>query len=185
MAQEMAGLPIETLICEPLIAVAKGQSKLVDVYLEQLFKLAYIDGDPTKGTKLIKFNLQRPVTTGKGQVSKQTIEVEAPLLSLVPVPAFTMSEATVEFTMEIKSQETSKETSSAEAGSEVSASYWGVSAKITGKASTSKENTRTSDKSAKYMITAKAVQQAPSEGMAKLTQLFASVIEPIEAGAPA
>jgi len=188
VAQSMAGLPIETLICEPLIAVAKGQSKLVDVYLEQLFRLAYVDGDPEKGTKLIKFNLERPVTNGQGALSKQSIEVEAPLLSLVPVPAFTMAEATVEFSMEVKSSEASESSSSAEVGSEVSVSggYFGVSvsATITGKASTSQTNTRSSDQSSKYLITAKAVQQEPSEGMAKLTQLFASVIEPIDVGAP-
>ncbi|MDX2362461.1 MAG: DUF2589 domain-containing protein [Crocinitomicaceae bacterium] len=188
MANQMAGLPIESLICEPLIAVAKGQNALVDVYLNQLFKLAYTDGDPEKGTRLIKFNLERPVTDGQGNLSKQTIEVEAPLLSLVPVPAFTMQEATVEFSMEIKSQEssTNKSEASLETSASASGGYFGVSfsASVTGKASTSSENTRSSDQSSKYVITAKAVQQPPSEGMAKLTQLFASVIEPIDVGSP-
>ena len=187
-ANQMAGLPIETLICEPLIAVAKGQSALVDVYLKQLFQLAYVDGDPEKGTKLIKFTLQRPVTDGQGNLKKQNFDVEAPLLSLVPVPAFTMQEATVEFSMEIKTSEasTNKSEASVESTVEVSGGGFGysVSASVTGKASTSSENTRSTDQSAKYVITAKAVQQEPSEGMAKLTQLFASIIEPIDVGSP-
>ena len=43
------------------------------------------------------------------------------------------------------------------------------------------QNTRTTDQSAKYDIFARASQQPPAEGMAKLTSLFASVVEPIEA----
>lgn len=60
-------------------------------------------------------------------------------------------------------------------------SAWGFSSSVTGKVTTSHENTRTTDQSAKYDIFARASQQPPAEGMAKLTALFASVVEPIEA----
>jgi hypothetical protein len=150
----------------------------VKFYLDQVFKLAWKDGNPENETNVIKFNLTRPVTSGTGQISKQTIEVEAPLLSLVPVPAFTMQEATVQFTMEVKTSETSKE----EAGFKVGGSYWGATAEVSGSVTNTSENTRSSDQSAKYDIFAKAVQQPPAEGMAKLTQIFASVIEPINVG---
>ena len=44
------------------------------------------------------------------------------------------------------------------------------------------ESTRSTDKSAKYDIYARAVQQQPVEGMAKLSSIFASVIEPVTLG---
>ena len=114
-------------------------------------------------------------------VTPKGLEVEAPLLSLVPVPAFTMDEATVQFTMEVKDIKTDKSGSASSLDTMAKFSAWGFSSSVTGKVTTSHENTRTTDQSAKYDIFARASQQPPAEGMAKLTALFASVVEPIEA----
>lgn len=177
-------LPIEQLICAPILAVAQGQSQLCRVYLDYLYELAFEkDGDgKSDKTRVIKFNLNRTIITPEGDVKVQPITVEAPLLSLVPVPSFTMDETTVRFTMEVKEVSTSKITSASDVSASSSFSFWGFKANVSGKVTTSSENTRSSDHSAKYEIYARAVQQQPTEGMAKLTQLFASVIEPIEAG---
>ena len=177
-------LPIEQLICAPILAVAQGQSQLCRVYLDYLYELAFEkDGDgKSDKTRVIKFNLNRTIIPPEGDVKVQPITVEAPLLSLVPVPSFTMDETTVRFTMEVKEVSTSKITSASDVSASSSFSFWGFKANVSGKVTTSSENTRSSDHSAKYEIYARAVQQQPTEGMAKLTQLFASVIEPIEAG---
>lgn len=174
-------LPIDQLICAPIVAVAEGQAELCRVYLDNLFRLAFKDKNHSE-INSIDFNLQRMIVGESGEAKTQNITVSAPLLSLVPVPAFTMDEATVRFTMEIKEVNTQKNDSSAEANMEAGFSKWGFHANISGKVTASSSNTRTSDHSAKYDIFARAVQQPPAEGMAKLTSIFASVIEPIEAG---
>lgn len=174
-------LPIDQLICAPIVAVAEGQAELCRVYLNNLFSLAFKDKEHTK-INSIDFTLQRMVIGEGGESKTQDLKVTAPLLSLVPVPAFTMEEATVRFTMEIKEVNTQKNDSSAEGSMEAGFSKWGFHANISGKVTTSSSNTRTSDHSAKYDIFARAIQQPPAEGMAKLTSIFASVIEPIEAG---
>lgn len=179
---DFVGLPIDDLIAGPIIASARAQGQLAQVYLDYVFKLAFKEGDPTKDSNIVSFNLERPVTDGAGNISSESVTVSAPLISLVPVPAFLMQETTVEFTMEVKSHTADTSKTEAEVGTEVSANYWGIHAKITGSVSTSREHTRTTDKSAKYNIQARAIQQAPSEGMAKLTQLFASFMEPIPVG---
>ena len=177
MAEEFgrsfATLPMGQLICGPIIAVAQGQSELCRVYLDYLFELAFREGDPEKGINSVKFKL--------GDTKTVELEVEAPLLSLVPVPAFTMDEATVQFTMEVKDIKTDKSGSASSLDTMAKFSAWGFSSSVTGKVTTSHENTRTTDQSAKYDIFARASQQPPAEGMAKLTALFASVVEPIEA----
>lgn len=173
-------LPIGQLICGPIIAVAQGQSELCRVYLDYLFQLAFVNGDPSKGVNSVKFNLPRQIVTPEGDTKVQQLEIEAPLLALVPVPAFTMEEATVQFTMEVKDVKTDKTTDTSALDSTAKFSAWGFSTSITGKVSSTRENTRSSDQSAKYDIFARASQQPPSEGMAKLTALFASVMEPIE-----
>lgn len=183
VSKSFESLPIDQLICAPILAVAQGQSELCRVYIDHLLELAFEkdnDGKPTENARVIKFNLTRNVITPDGEVKPQTVLVEAPLLALVPVPAFTMDEATVRFTMEVKEVSASKDTKTTEASATAGFSKWGFHAEVTGKVTTSSENTRSSDHSAKYDIYARAVQQQPAEGMAKLTQIFASVIEPIE-----
>ena len=178
MAEEFgrsfATLPMGQLICGPIIAVAQGQSELCRVYLDYLFELAFREGDPEKGINSVKFELPRQIVTPEGDTKTVELEVEAPLLSLVPVPAFTMDEATVQFTMEVKDIKTDKSGSASSLDTMAKFSAWGFSSSVTGKVTTTNQ-------SAKYDIFARASQQPPAEGMAKLTALFASVVEPIEA----
>lgn len=185
IAQQFAGLPLGLLVCSPIIEVAKGQAELCRVYLEYVFKLTYKSGAPpaegkTGEVNLINFTLNWPVTDGQGNITQQAIQVNAPLIALVPVPAFTMQEATVSFMMEVKSS--TVDTSSLTAGATASAgfSYWGFSASITGSVTSTSSNERRTDNTAKYEITARATQQPPAEGMSRLNQIFASVIEPIK-----
>ena len=182
IGKSFESLPLGQLICGPIVEVAKGQSELCRVYLDYLFQLAFKDGDPSKGINSVKFQLQRQIVTPEGDVKPVTYDVEAPLLSLVPVPAFTMDETTVQFTMENKEVVTDKTGSKSSLDTTAKFSAWGFSSSVQGKVSASHDNTRTSDQSAKYDIVARAAQQPPAEGMAKLTALFASVMEPIETG---
>jgi hypothetical protein len=177
--EEFAGLPIDQLICGPLIAVARGQAALSAVYLDYVSKLAWKDGKQDGETNVLKFNLTRPVVGGEGQVSTQAIEVQAPLLSLVPIPAFTMEEATVQFTMEVKQQEASSDEKSESATLELGYSGWGFHGSFSGSVTSKSTHTRSTDHSAKYDIFARAIQQPPAEGMARLSQVFAATIEPV------
>jgi len=86
---------------------------------------------------VITFTLQRPVVDEDGNTHMTECEIHAPLLSLVPVPSFTMDEATVRFNMEVKNQEVSKETLSEESSATGSFSAWGFKASISGKVSSS------------------------------------------------
>lgn len=188
ITDDFTGLPIGLLICQPIIEVAKGQAELCNVYLDQLFRLAFktmpdlTSGDAVEA-RTIKFKLNRTVVDAtSGETKPVTVEVEAPLLALVPIPAFTMEEATVNFTMEVKDSTADKITDTSDSTMESSLSIWGFSSSISGKVTTSRENTRSSDKSAKYDIYARAAQQSAAEGMAKLSSIFASVIEPITTG---
>ena len=179
IAEQFAGLPLGQLIAQPLVEVAKGQAALCEVYLSYLFRMAYKDGKAGNETNLLTFKLNRQIISENGDSKTEPINIEAPLLSLVPVPAFVMDEATVRFNMEIKEQTLSKNTGTESLETNISSGFWGCHANITGKVSATQENTRSTDHSAKYEIYARAVQQPPSEGMSKLTSISSSVIEPI------
>lgn len=188
--KDFTGIPMGLLISQPIIEVAKGQAELCNVYLDQLFRLAFDqkekkkEGSDKKETiyeaKMIKFTINRTVMDESGKSKPVAMEVEAPLLSLVPVPAFTMEEASVSFSMEVKDSIIHKTTDTADSGFQATYGSWGMRFEMTGNVSTTRENTRQTDKSAKYDISARASQQPPAEGMAKLTSLFASIVEPIQ-----
>ncbi|WP_420829478.1 DUF2589 domain-containing protein [Nannocystis pusilla] len=146
-----------------------------------MFKLAY-DGDPKAGkVNMVTFQLNRPVTSGTGQISQQAITVNAPLMALVPIPALPCRRRPCRSRWRSRSTvDTSSTTASA--GSSFGGTFWGFTASISGSVTTSSSNTRSTDHSAKYDISARATQQPPAEGMSRLNQIFASVIEPIPTG---
>lgn len=185
VTSDFIGLPLGLLVSQPIIEVAKGQAELCNVYLDQLFRLAFksmpdFEKDEAVEARVVKFKLNRTVIDkDSGKPNVVAVDVEAPLLALVPIPAFTMDEATVRFTMEVKDVAAEKIEKNAQSGFQSGFSAWGFSASVSGSVTTSRENTRQTDKSAKYEIYARAAQQPPAEGMAKLSSIFASVIEPI------
>lgn len=188
ITQDFVGVPLGLLVSQPIIEVAKGQAELCNVYLDQLFRLAFksvpdTEKDESVEARVVKFKLNRTVVdSASGSTKVVPVEVEDPLLALVPVPAFTMDEATVRFTMEVKETTMDKTSEQSQSGFQSGFSSWGFSASVSGNVTTSRENTRNTDKSAKYDIYARAAQQPPAEGMAKLSSIFASVIEPITTG---
>ena len=196
-----AGLPIDHLICDPILAVARGQKKLVGEYLDQLEELAFTKEDNKDGSKnanIINMNFDRLTnspTTGEVAHVNQTMQM--PLIAIAPVPCFAMKDLAVDFSMEIKQSTSNTDTSSSSKKTDASGSVsvkasWGFgSVKASGSYSTSgtvsasKTNTRTSDFSAKYNISATATQMPPTEGMAKFTQTMASMMEPISTSSEA
>lgn len=179
-SQKFAGLPLGLLICQPILEAAKGQAALCQVYIQTIYQLAFVDGDPEKGTKTVTFSFKRLIIDQKtGQETTKDMAVEVPLISLVPLPAFTMDEATVDFSMEVHEQTVDSSNNTESVSNTDSFNFWGCSASITGSVAATTSHTRTTDNTSKYIIHARAVQQPPSEGMAKLTSLFAASMEPL------
>ncbi len=190
VAKAFVGLPIEALISKPFVAAALSQQNLNAVYVDTLMKLAYkSDSKSTNGkstnnriTNTLDLTIERPVIGKDGKPGapiKST--VKAPLLSLVPLPALTMDEVTVDFNMEVKTTETASNNTHADLSSTLEyKSWWGLDTNITGNISSDTEHKRESDSSATYTIHARAIQQPPAEGMAKLTALLSNAMEPID-----
>ena len=202
IADAFVGLPIESLILDPLLSAAKGQAALAQVTLDFVEALAFEENDGksnSRKTKLLDIDLDRLANKPDGTMTNLSQKVQMPLLPLVTIPNFTLDTMEIDFMMEVKTSEssstsdnTSSETSSS-VGSDTSASvsygFWGVKAelstsvqtenKTSGTVSSSKDTQRSSDQSAKYHINVKAKQNEPAEGMAKFTQILSSIIEPI------
>ena len=185
IADQFAGLPIEELIVSPIIGMAKGQAKLNEVTWKYISEVAFVKDEKTGVTsaRSLDVEMNRVVTNGEtGEQEIQKLYNKVPMLPLVPLPSLAITSADIEFSMEVKTSEASKDTSTSENSYEVSAGgkWWGMSfnAKVAGKVATNKENTRSTDNSAKYNVKVHAEQLPPTEGMLKLSDYLTQMLEP-------
>ena len=186
IADQFAGLPIEDLIVAPLTGMAKGQAKLNDVTWKYISEVAFVKNEKTKKIEARKLDveMQRVMTDQTtGEQSIQKLQSSVPMLPLVPLPSLAITSADINFTMEVKQSTSEKSSTDTEASVEASATggFWGMkySVKVAGKVATHKENTRSTDNSAKYEVNVHAEQLPATEGMLKLSDYLTEMLEPI------
>lgn len=175
-ASAFKGLPMRELISAPLIAVAEAQQQLAASSLDFYNKIAFKDDAKTR---CLEFDLKRPVM-GPGDIREQEVKVKAPFLGLVPVPTLMIDNVNIDFQMEVTDASTSKNTENADLSTNVSPNWFGTSVSVQGKVGTSRENTRSTERTAKYQVSVSASQEPQTEGPSKLMDIMASCIEPLD-----
>ena len=169
IAQMMGGLPMNELIGAPLTSVVDAQRDLAKTMVNYVNEIGYADGaGKSEEARMLKFKLTKPVITDDA-VTTTNIEMQAPVLGLLPMPALLVDKIAIDFQMEVTAASTSKSNTSAEASTEVSGGFWRVKAKVSGKVSTARENTRSTNQTAKYQVHVEANQQPQTECLSKLT----------------
>lgn len=181
VSNNFKGLPIAELIAAPLTAACDSQKKLAQSAFEFMTEIGYEGEAKEKKARLLTFNLQRPV---EGSDQPMNIQVQAPFLGLVPLPSLLVDDVQIDFQMEVTTTEMSKETSNNEASVNASSNFKfgrfvSGSVSVNGKVSSSRENTRSTNQTAKYQVHVSARQQQPTEGLSKLMDIMASCIEPL------
>jgi hypothetical protein len=166
-AEDFKGLPIEDLIATPLVAAASSQAKLAMVTADFIQKVGI---DSKSGVKTVEFRFEDR-DPQNNPIQKR---VDVPLLSIVNIPSLAVKNVEVEFTMEVKTQSSDKSEncidSSFEAGFSSKWSPWSCS--IKGAVSTKSENTRSTDKSAKYDIKVVARDDGMPEGLSRVLDIL-------------
>ena len=185
ISAQFTGLPIEDLIVTPIVGMAKGQAKLNDVTWKYINEVAFVKDEKTGKTsaRSLDVEMNRVMTdpdTGKQEV--KTLYSKVPMLPLIPLPSLAITSADIEFTMEIKTSEVNKDPvdTSSSINASVSGGFWGMkySATMAGSVATHKENTRSTDNSAKYNVKVHAEQLPATEGMLKLSDYLTQMMEP-------
>ena len=184
ISAQFTGLPIEELIVSPIVGMAKGQAKLNDVTWKYINEVAFqTDKDGNTTARSLDVQMQRVMTDPTdGSQSVKTLYSKVAMLPLVPLPALAITSADIAFTMEVKTSEVDK-TSEDKSGSfsaSASGGFWGMkySVNMSGSVATHKENTRSTDNSAKYEVKVHAEQLPPTEGMLKLSDYLTQMLEP-------
>ncbi|MDR0954005.1 MAG: DUF2589 domain-containing protein [Rikenellaceae bacterium] len=180
VANNFQGLPIADLIAAPLRAACDSQKLMALSAFEFMTQIGFTEDG--KSTRLLTFDLERPV---EGQSATSKVKVQAPFLGLVPIPSLLVDDVQIDFQMEVTDTATSKETSNSESSVDANASFkfWSVSGSVNvhGKVSSARENTRSTNQTAKYQVHVSARQQRPTEGLSKLMDIMAACIEPLPA----
>ena len=172
VANKFVGIPIAELVAAPLVAVCDSQKRLAQSAFEFMQEIGFNEEGKTR---MVEFNLQRPI---EGSTTPQDITVQAPFIGLVPLPNLLIDDVQVDFQMEVTATETSTEKSNTE-GSSSTNCFGGWSVNVGGKVSSSRENTRSANQTARYQVDESNRQQRQTEGLSKLKDIMASCVEPL------
>ena len=177
---QLKGIPLDYLISVPLVSAARSNMALAGVMLEFIDMIGFDDGG---NTRLIKFELNRPCENPvTKQWEKQKIEVNAPLLGLVPIPALLVDSVNINLNVSINNVLESTSNTTTENALNVGVNWGWFNTTFTGKVTTESGHKRHTDQSATYDVNVSARQQELPEGMSKLMDVMASVITPLPSG---
>ena len=200
MSSQFKGLPMGDLIGGPLTAACDSQIKLANAtadFIRVVGVLPPANPDPNDpyavgGTRTALFRFKRPVDNpdpaNGGAIAEEEVELEVPLLSIVKVPSLSIQSVDITFDMEVKSSFSAKESTDASATMNAEMRVgWGIfSAKVNiqGSVATHKENTRSSDNSAKYHVEVRAQDTGMPEGLARVLDILQTAAAPRKISAP-
>lgn len=198
MADQFRGLPMGDLIGGPLTAACDAQIRLANATANFIKVIGFLpppapaqgavaDPNAVGDVRNVTFKFDRPSSQkapedGAATLPMETVELSVPLLAVVKVPNLSINKVDITFDMEVKNSETSKESTDMQAAMEAQAKIgWGpisATVKISGSVSSHKENTRSTDQSAKYHVEVHASDDGMPEGLARVLDMIASSVAP-------
>src|SRR5579859_585293 len=198
MGDQFKGLPMADLIGSPLIAACDAQVKLANATAEFIKVVGFTppDSNGNSDVRNVKFVFDRPVADNTPGATKpvgqsgltERVELDVPLLAILNVPSLSINTVDVMFDMEVKNSETTKESFDAAAKMSADASVgWGpfsLKVHVEGSVSSHKENTRSSDQSAKYHVEVHAKDNGMPEGLSRVMDIIQTAVAPRSIGAP-
>ncbi|MBS0254539.1 MAG: DUF2589 domain-containing protein [Proteobacteria bacterium] len=199
MGDQFRGLPMGDLIGGPLMAAADAQVRLANTTAQFIQQVGFMPGkntqpnpdgsvsyDPkTFDVRTVDFKFERPAGPADpktGIVPTETVSLEVPMLAIVKIPSLAIDTVDIIFDMEVKNSESSKESEDTKGGFSADASVgWGpfsLKVHVEGSVATHKENTRSTDQSAKYHVEVHAADKGMPEGLARVLDMMNQAIAP-------
>lgn len=175
IAGQFAGLDMGQLIGGPLNAAADASITLARGTADFINEVGF---DKSGRIRTAAFGFSRKSMNDDGTSNLESLNVDVPLLAIVPIPNLQIDEVNVIFDMEVKQSEKSE--SSRDMGASLSGSLriGPVKVSITGSVSAHQSNTRSSDNSAKYHVDVRATNHGTPEGLARVLDMIAAGISP-------
>ncbi len=194
IAGEFKGLPMADLIGGPLAAACDAQVRLANATKNFIQVVGFqvpttppVLDDDVGPIRTVSFTFKRPTpvvpATTPPTTTTETVDLTVPLLAIVTIPALSIKTVDIVFDMEVKSSSSSKSAEDEALSVKVDASAkWGVArvaVSIQGSIATHKENTRSTDNSAKYHVEVQASDTGMPEGLRRVLDIMNSAIVPV------
>lgn len=185
IANQFRGLPMSDLIGGPLQAASQAQISLADATAQFINEVGFVKGSDQ--VRMVDFKFKRPRAAADSNdqtvdYGEEEVSLSVPFLSLVNTPALCIKKVDITFDMEVK--ETTSEKSSSDTSASLDSHIEGkwlfakASVNIKGSVSSHKENTRTTDNSAKYHVQVFAEDTGMTEGLSRVYDILQGAIAP-------
>lgn len=176
IAEQFKGLPMEELIGAPLLAAANASGKLSMQTAEFISDVGI--NQTTGELNTVGFSYKKSVTGSDGATKIEDKTIKVPTLAIVNIPNLQVKKVNIEFEMEIKQQSQTKSEVSTEVKAEAkySSTFSPFSASITATVAAKRENTRSTDNSAKYTVQVEANDDGCPEGLSRVLTMLSNII---------
>lgn len=113
--------------------------------------------------------------------NKKDRENSAPFIGLIPIPSLTIDSADIDFQMEMRDTDTGVTTYdiSEDVHTDISSKWFELKVEIQRHVLSVRENTRTTDQTAKYHVQVPASQQPCNECLSKLKEIMDACMKPV------
>lgn len=172
---QFTGLDMQQLIGAPLTAAADASIQLAHSTASFINEVGF---DSNNKIRTANFGFTKKTENIDGSHNNDEMNVDVPLLAIVPIPNLQIDEVNVLFDMEVKESEKSE--SSKDMGGTFSgtANFGIFKATVSGSVSSHESNTRSSDNSAKYHVDVRASNHGTPEGLARVLDMMAACVAP-------
>ena len=169
VTEQFAGLDMEQLVSAPLAAAVEAGIRLAD---ETAQFIKTVGVDEQGHVRNAEFCYVQHSIDGAGQAVSQEMQVDVPLLAIVPVPNLHIDEVNLLFDIEVKQSETKDSTMELSAKGDGSLGFGPAKVTVSGMVSTYQTNARKSDYSAKYHIDIRATDHGTPEALARVIDMM-------------
>jgi hypothetical protein len=175
LAAEFQALPLESIIAAPLKGAIQAQALAAATTKQFIESLLDKDGNPIAVT----FKMASNIVDNNGATVARTATIDAPLLSMVPIPHLRIDSITTHFKYEISiAEKKEKEFAWSVDGSAGTTGLLAkfVSVSLKGSVSSKSREESVMNRSGMLEITVHASESPMPEGLAKILNLLSSTI---------
>lgn len=189
--QELQSIPFSAMIGGPMSAVIQAQAQAAQTTIEFIQKVGFeAPESPTTGstsfgkTRSAEFTYEKLKSDGTG--GRETVAINVPLLSIVPIPYIRIDYTEIDFSAKINETIKTEDSSNLGIGAEVSGGWAPIKFKASFSYNKSSSKSTNMDKEYQVNVKVRAVQDDMPAGLQKLLQMMEKAIfEEVKATAPA
>lgn len=175
IGSQFSGINMDQLIGAPLRAAADASVQLADSTAKFINEVGF---DKDGKTRTAAFKYYQTEINPDGTRSNNEMNMEVPLLAIVPIPNLQVDEVNILFDMEVKQSEREEKATDLSATLTGEAKIGPVKISVSGSVSSHSSNTRSSDNSAKYHVDVRAANHGTPEGLARVLDVMAASASP-------